>query len=143
MEGREEACETSFTPPTIIYHLHVSVSYMHADHKLLCHVVYIASIVSTRAITPLIVSTRATAEPVTSHVRITLIILSISTVYNGQTPSCNSHLPHAIQAIGHSVAHRRLSHRWRHSYDSFTYRKSRHMRSLPSYTPIIIVDEEG
>ena len=99
--GRGEACETSFTPPTIIHHLHVSVSYMHADHKLLCHVVYIASIVSTRAITPSIVSTRATAEPITTHVCITLIILSISAAYDGQNPPHMQFPPlYAIQAIG-------------------------------------------
>ena len=138
MEGRGEAWETSFTPPISIYHLHVSVSYMHADHKLLCHVVYIASIVSTRAITPSIVSTRATAEPVTSHACITLIILSVSAAYDDQTPSCNSHPPYAIQAIGHSVAHHpivaSLAAFLRQLY---ILRKSRHMRSLPSYTPIV------
>ena len=86
MEERGEAWETSFTPLTSIHYLHVFVSYMHAVYKLLRHVVYVALIVSTRAITPSIVSTRATAEPVITHVCITCTILSVSTIYDSNNP---------------------------------------------------------
>ena len=65
----------------------------------------------------------------------------LSCIRWSKSPHAIPHPPHAIQAIGHSVAHRRLSHHWRHSYDSFTYRKSRRMRILPSYIPIVIIDE--
>ena len=76
MEGRGEAWETSFTPLISVHYLHASVSDMHAVYELLHHVVYIT----------LIVSTRATAESVTSHACITPIILSGSAAYDDHNP---------------------------------------------------------
>ena len=144
VEGRGEAWETSFTPLTSIHHLHVSVSYMHADLQapMSCRIHRIDRLdAGNYTVNCLDASNRGACDISCMHYTHNPVCLSC--IRWSKPPHAIPHPPHAIQAIGHSVAHRRLSHHWRHSYDSFTFRKSRRMRSLPSYIPIVIVDEEG